>query len=113
MLQKSTGTGTSTGDQDADYRLMADGLVRFRDKIYVSNCSELKNLILREFHVKLYSGHTRYQNTLAVVKKFHYWPNLKKEVVKFMARCLYYQQVKAECKHQGGLLQPIAILEWK
>lgn len=45
-----------------DYRLTADGMVRFRDRIYVSNCNELKNLILREFHVKPYSGHPGYQD---------------------------------------------------
>eukprot|EP00253_Pinus_taeda_P012799 PITA_12799 len=60
--------------------------------IYVSNYSELKKLILREFHVKLYSGNPRYQKTLTTVNKFYYWPNLNKEVTKFMARCLHYQQ---------------------
>ena len=30
-----------------------------------------------------------------------------------MARYLDYQQVKRECKHPGGLLQLILILEWK
>eukprot|EP00253_Pinus_taeda_P025539 PITA_25539 len=78
----------ATGDQDADYRVTIDGLVRFRDKIYVSNYSELKKLILREFHTKPYSGHPGYEKTLTVVKKFYYWLNLKKEVEEFVARCL-------------------------
>jgi len=46
-LQQSIGTGIGTSDQDVDYRLMVDGLVRFRDRIYVSNFNELKKLILR------------------------------------------------------------------
>ncbi len=29
-----------------NYHLIVDGLVRFRDKIYVSNDSDLKNIIL-------------------------------------------------------------------
>jgi len=70
----------------------------------VSNCSELKNLILKEFHVKPYSGHPGYQKKLTVVKKFYYWSNLKKEFTEFVARCLDCQQVKVECKHLGGLL---------
>jgi len=94
-LQQSTGIGTctsagtctSTGDQDADYHLTTNGLVRFRDMIYVLNCSELKNIILREFYVKPYSGHPGYRKTLATVKKFYYWPDLKKEVVEFVDRC--------------------------
>ena len=92
---------------------MTYGLVRFRDMIYVSENNKLKKTILWEFHVKPYSGHPRYQKTLKKVKKFSYWPNLKKEVVEFLARCLDCQQVKVECKHLGGLLQPIPILEWK
>lgn len=35
---------------------MVDGLVRFRDMIYVSNNNELKKVILREFQAKPYSG---------------------------------------------------------
>lgn len=121
MLQQSTGVGTSIGigtgksigDQHVDYRLTVDGLVTFRDRIYVLNCSELKNLILREFHAKPYSGHPRYQRMLTAVKKFYYWSNLKKEVVELVARCLDFQWVKAKCKHPSGLLEPIAIPEWK
>lgn len=87
-LQKNTGAVTSTGDRDADYHRTTDGLVRFRDMIYVPNCSELKNLILREFHAKPYSGHLGYQKTLTMVNKFYYWPNMRKGVVEFVARCL-------------------------
>lgn len=43
-----------TSDQDVDYHLIAYGLVIFRDNIYVLDDREIKNLILREFHVKLY-----------------------------------------------------------
>jgi len=39
---------------------MEDGLVRFRNMMYVSDNSELKRLILREFHIKRYSGHPGY-----------------------------------------------------
>ena len=75
----------------------------------MSNDNDLKKLTLREFHVKPYSGHSRYQKTLKVVKKFYNWMNLKKEVVQFVVRDLDCQWVKAECKHSGGLLQSILI----
>ena len=55
-----------------DYRLTTDGLVSFRDMIYVPDDSELKKLILREFHAKSYSGHPGCQKTLTIVKKFYY-----------------------------------------
>jgi len=64
MLQQDT------SDQGVDYHLMTNGLVIFRDEIYVSNDSELKKLILRKLYVKAYFGHLRYLKTLKVVKKF-------------------------------------------
>jgi len=85
-LQQGVGTGTSgntctcsntytsTGAdaQRTNYCLTVDGLVRFRDKIYVLDNGELKKVILREFHVKPYSSHPSYQNTLTIVKIFYY-----------------------------------------
>jgi len=73
-------------------------LVRFKKKIYVPNDSELKKLILREFHVNTYSGHLGYHKTLTLVKKFYHWLNLRKEVVEFVVRFLDDQQVKLEFK---------------
>lgn len=46
--------------QDLDHCLTIDGLDRFRDKIDVPNNSELKKVILRQFHMKPYSGHPSY-----------------------------------------------------
>jgi len=71
--------------------------------------SELKKLILREFHVKPYSSHPGYRNTLTIVKKLYYWPNLKKEMVEFVSKCLDYRKVKVECKHPTSLLLLIMI----
>jgi len=68
-----------------DYFCTIDGLVIFRVMIYVSDNNALKKLILREFHAKSYSGH---QKILTAVKKFYYWPILKKEMAEFVARCL-------------------------
>jgi len=43
-----------------DCCLTAGGLVRFQDRIYLLDNSELKKVILREFHAKAYSGHPGY-----------------------------------------------------
>ena len=92
-----------------DYCLTADGLVIFMEMIYVSDNNEFKKLILREYHAKPYLGYPSYQNMITTVKKFYYWTNLKRDIAKFMARCLDCQQFKVECKRIGGLLQPILI----
>eukprot|EP00253_Pinus_taeda_P019712 PITA_19712 len=96
-----------------DYYLMANDLVRFRDRIYLWDDNELKKNIFRGFHVKPYSGHPVYHKTLTLVKKLYYSLNKKKEVAEFVAKCLDCQQVKCECKHPASLLQRIMIPEWK
>ena len=63
--------------------------------------------------MKSYSDHPGYQKTLTIVKRFYYWSNLKRDVAEFVARRFDFQHVKAECKHLGGLLYLITILEWK
>jgi len=50
--------------------------------------SDLKKLILWEFHVKSYSCHPRYYKTLTMAKKFYHWLNFKKYVLMFVLRCL-------------------------
>lgn len=70
---------------------MVYGLVRFRDKIYVLDNSEINNLILREFHVNLNSGHLKYQKTLTIVNKFYHWLNLNKDLAEFIARYLDFE----------------------
>ncbi|KAL2243563.1 UNVERIFIED_CONTAM: hypothetical protein Sindi_0474300 [Sesamum indicum] len=38
---------------------------------------------------------------------------MKKDVAKFMAKCMTYQQVKAEHQAPAGKLQPLSIPKWK
>lgn len=86
------GIGTNVGAHDVDYFIIVDKQVGFKDMIYVLDSSELK--ILRQFHEKPYLAHPGYQYTLIAVKKFYYWPNLKRYVEKFVARCFHFQRVK-------------------
>jgi len=72
------------------YCLTSDGLVGFQDRIYVSDNNELKKVILKEFLVKPFSRHPRYQKTLTTVNIFYYWPNLKRGVAEFVAWCFDY-----------------------
>lgn len=103
--------GIGVGAKGMDHFLTTDGLVMFRDKIYVSNNIELTKVTLMEFHAKPYLGHPGYHKTLTTVNIFHFWPNLKRDLVEFVSRCFNYEHVKAECKHLGGTLQLILILE--
>ena len=66
-----------------------------------------------ELHKRSYSGHPGYQKMITMIIKEFFWPNMKKEVAEYLARCLEFQQVKAEHQQPAGLLQPLPIPEWK
>jgi hypothetical protein len=47
------------------------------------------------------------------LKTHFWWPRMKADIAKGVAKCLTCQQVKAEHQRPGGLLQPIEVSEWK
>eukprot|EP00253_Pinus_taeda_P021602 PITA_21602 len=50
---------------------------------------------------------------ITALRKEYYWLGMKKYVADYLARCLEFQQIKAEHQHPAGLLQPLPIPEWK
>jgi hypothetical protein len=96
-----------------DYELGIDGILRYINRVYVPNSPKLRSAILKEMHNVPYVGHPRYQKIVSTVKSQYYWPNMKRDIVGYIAKCLECQKVKAEHKHPVGLLQPLPIPEWK
>ena len=47
------------------------------------------------------------------LREHFWWNGMKREVAQHVAKCLVCQQVKAEHRRPGGLLQPLPIPEWK
>ena len=69
--------------------------------------------VLTESHqsrVVIHPGGTKMYHDIA--RQF-WWSGLKRDVADFVSRCLICQQVKAEHKRPGGLLQPLPVPEWK
>jgi len=58
----------------------------YKEKIYVSNSRELKNMVLREMHNMSYVGHLGYHKTIAVVRNQYFWPEMKKEVFDYIVK---------------------------
>ncbi|KAA3480456.1 DNA/RNA polymerases superfamily protein [Gossypium australe] len=47
------------------------------------------------------------------LKKMYWWSGMKRDVSKFVSKCLIFQQVKAEHQVPSGLLLPVMVSEWK
>jgi hypothetical protein len=99
--------------QVEDYKLGNDEIILYKNILYVSNSHELRSMILKDMHNVPYDGHPGYQKKVVAVKRQYYWPGMKKEIAKYIAKCLECQKVKVEHRHPTGLLQPFPILEWK
>jgi hypothetical protein len=96
-----------------DLSLDRNGLLRFKNRLYIPDSTELKLTILDEVHKNPYSSHPGYQKMVTTLRKLFYWPNMKGETTEYLSKCLYCQKVKVEHQHPADLLQPLPIPEWK
>ena len=53
------------------YKLGADGIIIYKNRIYVPNVQDLQHIIFHEMHNVPYVGHPGYQKIVAAVKS-HY-----------------------------------------
>ena len=77
------------------------------------NYEEVKKQILYEAHNTPCVMHPSITKMYRDLKKYFWWPGMKSDVVKYMARCLTCQQVKAEHQRPSGMLQLLDIPDWK
>jgi len=92
---------------------LSDGVLRFKNRLCVANCPNLKRELLQESHTSTFSTHPGSTKMYQDLKTHYWWPGMKKDIAEYVARCLTCQQVKAEHQKSGGLLQPLPIPLWK
>jgi hypothetical protein len=61
-----------TNSDKLDISIDKQGLLRFKNRLYISDSAKLKLTILDEVHKKPYSGHPGYQKTIKTLKKLFY-----------------------------------------
>jgi hypothetical protein len=69
----------------------SDGLLRFKNCIYVSSNDKLRMLILSEAHRVVYMAHPRVTKMRADLKPLFFWKGMKEDIVNYVARCLECQ----------------------
>jgi hypothetical protein len=103
-----------TGLKYEGYEFLNDGLlITYKGRLYIPNCDELKRLIMDELQKIPYTGHPGYYKMITTTRKLFDWPELKKDIDDYLAKCLEFQQVKAEHRHPIGFLHPLPIPKWK
>ena len=106
MSQIEEGKGT-------EFSVKEDGSLYYKDRVCVTNDSELKKSILEEAHSGSFSMHPGSTKMYQDLKVLYWWSGMKRDVSEFVTMCMVCQKVKAEQQVPSGLLQPIRILEWK
>ena len=93
-----------------NFEIKSDGSMKCMAHWCVPDDAKLKKKILEEAHNTSYSIHPGGDQLYNDLKMNFRWPNMKREIAKFVARCLVCQKVKIEHSRHGGLLQPLPIL---
>ena len=71
-----------------DFSLNEKGPMLYKNRLYVPNIPKIKLLILNEVHKSPYLGHPGYQKMITILRKDYFLPNMKNEVVEYIARCI-------------------------
>ena len=88
---------------------VSDGILRFKNRFFISSHSVLKPSLLQEFHATPVAGHARVKQTLVRMFTFFYWPHMRKDVELFVVFCLLCQQTKYSTQAPTDLFQPLPI----
>jgi hypothetical protein len=72
------------------FMLDNDGLLRFKNQIYVPSKDKLRSLILNEAHGIVYMAHSRVMKMRADLKPLLLWKGME-DIVNYVAKCLECQ----------------------
>jgi len=87
-----------------------DGTLHFGDRICVPK-GDIQQEVLSKAHNSTYSIHPGGMKMYLDLKQRLWWHRMKREIARYVAKCLACQQVKAEHQRTAGLLQPLPISE--
>jgi len=93
-------------------QIHGDGTLRFGNRICVLK-GEVRQEVLSEAHNSAYSIHPGGTKMYQDLKQRFWWHGMKREIARYVEKCLVCQQVKAEHQRTARLLQPLPIPEWK
>ncbi|KAK2417923.1 hypothetical protein QL285_040167 [Trifolium repens] len=88
---------------DTNYQVQHDYLF-WKDRLVVPTQPSIIKQISTEFHASPIGGHSGILRTKARISQQFYWPNMSKDIAKFVSECLICQQVKSASTLPAGLL---------
>jgi hypothetical protein len=86
-----------------------DGLILFRDRIYVPNIPHLRRRIVAQHHDSLIAGHPGRWKTLELVSRSYWWPQMSRYIGQYCSTCDLCLRTKTQRHRPTGELQPTEI----
>lgn len=88
---------------------LTQGLLRFRDRIWLGGSTELQQKIIAAFHDSPMGGHSGIPVTYKKIRRLFAWPKMKAHVQQYVRCCTICQQAKPDRSAHPGLLLPLPI----
>ncbi|XP_049405191.1 uncharacterized protein LOC125868615 [Solanum stenotomum] len=98
-VKKKTATGKAQ-----ETTLDAEDVLSFRGRICVPRVDDLIQNLLMESHGSRYFIHPGVTKIYRDLKRIYWWPDMKKDIAEFVAKCQNCQQAKYEHQRHEGLL---------
>ena len=73
------------------YKLEGDGLLTYKNRVYIPVVADLRRVVMDEIHQAPYSGNSGYQKTIATARRQYFWPGIKKDMAEYISRCMKCQ----------------------
>jgi hypothetical protein len=100
-------------DKATYFRNDNQGVLWFKDRIVVPKNAELRQQIMDEAHLSLYSIHLGSTKTYQDLKQHYWWTKMKIEIARYVTKCDTCRRVKAVHMKTAGPLQSLPIPTWK
>nr|GFA13039.1 retrotransposon protein, putative, Ty3-gypsy subclass [Tanacetum cinerariifolium] len=100
-------------DKQVEFCLDDDNVLWQDTRLVVPNDASLREALLTEANSSLFSVHSGSTKMYHDLKQHFWWSGMKRDVARFVSRCLICQEVKIEHQRASGLLQSLDIPVWK
>ncbi|XP_071729295.1 uncharacterized protein [Rutidosis leptorrhynchoides] len=87
-----------------EFREDDDGVIWCGNRLCVPNDDAIRKALLSEAHSSPFSVHPGLTKMYQDLKQHFWWSGMKKDVARYVGKCLTYQQVKIEHQRASGLL---------
>ncbi|GJY39221.1 putative reverse transcriptase domain-containing protein, partial [Tanacetum coccineum] len=91
----------------------SDGTLYYLDRIWVPLKGKVRTLIMDEAYKSKYFVHPGADKMYYDLRDRYWWPGMKKDIAKYVSKCLICLKVKVEHQRPSSLLQQPEIPVWK